>query len=329
MLNGNFLYIGNNNYFKYACASIYSLLENNQHFDKITIYYIDENLSETCKIHLERIVSKFNRKIVWFSSKSITDELEKNNIPKYKGTYAVYYRWFGYDLADCSDRMVYIDSDTIITGKLDKLFIMDMDNKPMAMCRDCIYDFYKKHIRLNEKPYFNTGVIVFDIKKCKTINVKEMFYNFLISNEILILYSEQDAASMVFNDYIKTLDSNFNVYANYNAFSISRFYKAMSIERSTFYTEQEMENAKSNPIIKHCSAFFGSRPWHRGSIHPYTDAFNNYFSKAGYDDSDKIDFKLPFVKKIVYNIHEPFKSSLYKTLTKIDIMVKLKKGKRK
>lgn len=323
MSNSNFLYLGDKNYFKYAVASIYSLLKNNRHLNEIVIYYIDDNLMQDEKKHLEEIIRDFGRKIVWISAEPLAKFLKEHNIPQYKGTYAPYYRWFVYDYLPDDERLIYMDSDTIVTNQIDKIISFDMHGKPLAMCRDAIYDFYVDYLNLEDKPYFNTGVIVFDVYKCKEINIKQLFIDTLLQCKRTILFSEQDIASIAFNDYTAILNANMNVYANYMGFSVKNFYKALSINLSTFYTEEEVEFAKLNPIIKHGSAFFGSRPWHNNTIHPYADEFNENFYKAGYTDKDKSDFKLPFVKKFIYTLPEGIKTRLYALLCKVNIKYRL------
>lgn len=319
MAEFNCLYIGDKNYFKYASASIYSLLENNQHLDEITIYYVDDNISESYKEKLEETVSNFGRRIIWIPAQPINEILEKSRVPKYKGTYAIYYRWFCYDYLDEGDKLFYIDSDIIIVEKVDELIRFDMCDKPLAMCRDNIYDYYMDYLGLRGKEYFNTGVIVFDVSKCKELKIKEQFSNFLSKNKRKLLYGEQDVASILYNDCTAVLNANMNVYANYMAFSTKNFYKALSINRSAFYSPEEVDFAKSHPIIKHCSAFFGFRPWYKETIHPYSKEFDEFFKKAGYDENDKVEFKNSYIKKCVYHLPEPLKPYVYALLSRINI----------
>ena len=61
----NVMYSSDDNYLRHAAASICSLLENSNG-DDITIHFVSNKLSKKSKSALEKLVTKYNQKIIYF-----------------------------------------------------------------------------------------------------------------------------------------------------------------------------------------------------------------------------------------------------------------------
>ena len=160
------LYSSDENYVKFAMVSIASLLENNQLAENITIYFIADELSEASKLQLESIVLLFNRKIEFIDAKNI----DISFIRKTDFSPAGYYRLMIAEMIH-SDKILYIDCDTVILGTLEELWSIDLEENLVAGVKDTVEDFMAVGVGLsNNSGYINSGVMLYNLKKMREIN---------------------------------------------------------------------------------------------------------------------------------------------------------------
>lgn len=168
----NVLYQFNNKYAPYAGVSITSLFENNQHFNKLVVYVFNDSLdpinNENHK-KLKELSNQYQREIIILDTEPLINIMEKTGIPKYRGSYSTNMKMFVSEiLTDIEGRLLYIDSDTIVSGKLDHLATLDMKGNYLAMVLDSVGQAHKYDIGLGEESlYFNAGVILFDMEQWK------------------------------------------------------------------------------------------------------------------------------------------------------------------
>lgn len=321
----NVLYIGDNNYVYQATASIYSLLEHNKHIPEITVYYVNDNLTEESIGRLSEVTGKYGARLVFIPAQPTIDFLMENNIPKYKGvTYAIYQRWFAISEIDTNDgKLLYLDSDTIINGKIDELYDFDLQGKAIGMVKDKAYNFYQKY--LNVINYFNTGVILFDVNQYKKEKLMEKYMDFLKTNKKFLIFSEQDVCNIVFSkNYISTMPLRFNmmVLPELKEYSYKNFLRARDLRSEDFYSEQECKSAVSSSIVYHCADYYGMRPWIKGSDSPYNEYFLPWFYRSGYTDNDRKEPRRNFafkIQQVIKRLPQTLKAFVWRTSKKIQI----------
>lgn len=87
------------------------------------------------------------------------------------------------------DKIIYLDTDTIINSDLNQLWDIDVTNYEFACVKD-IYNWASPS-RWSIKNYFNAGVLLFNMKLCKETKLFEKARE-LVNNKKL-LYVDQDA----------------------------------------------------------------------------------------------------------------------------------------
>ena len=131
------------------------------------------------------------------------------------------------------DRVLYLDTDIIVNTNLSSFFHQNMKDFPIAAIAD--YDLSNENVPHwyvldipegmesflsykggeNFKPYFNAGVILWDIVKCRNENITHkllqtaLYYN-------AVIYGDQDILNFVFFKRWLMLDIRYNVQAHYN-----------------------------------------------------------------------------------------------------------------
>lgn len=79
------------------------------------------------------------------------DRVRQYNLPSNHINYTTYFRYFIADYVE-EDRVLYLDSDIVVTGDLSELFLVDLQGFPIA----AVPDFPTR------SDYFNAGILVLD-----------------------------------------------------------------------------------------------------------------------------------------------------------------------
>ena len=114
----NVAYACNDAYIMHTGISIISLLENNKDIEEICIYFIDMGISEKSKIDLEEIADKYSRQLIIIPFSDWEGDLPVDSTGRH--IKSVYAKIFFGRIPDI-DRILYIDSDTIVADSIRKL----------------------------------------------------------------------------------------------------------------------------------------------------------------------------------------------------------------
>lgn len=189
---------------------------------------------------------------------------------------ATYYRLYMATAVDADvSRVVYLDSDLIVTGDLALLAQLDLQGKAVGAVRafsiptlghGCI------PLRANyadaQKPYFNAGVLLIDIDAWKQRRVRERALQFLRQNAASIDYWDQDALNGVLVDDWLELDPRWNRTSDY--WQLGRLGR-LPFSDSTVSSLRE-------PYITHFAS--GTKPWTHYR-HPDKRVYDKYLQLAG------------------------------------------------
>ncbi len=138
-------------------------------------------------------------------------------------THAVYYRLlFPLLITDKINRLLYLDSDTLVIQNLNELCSINMESFPVA----AVYDNYVKTQPLlginTEGEYFNSGVLLIDIGKWKEQRITELAIEYLKCYPERIKFVDQCALNAVLKGNWKKLDGRFNLIYSRVPQSISK-----------------------------------------------------------------------------------------------------------
>ena len=112
------------------------------------------------------------------------------------------------------DRVIYLDSDTLIMKDLSELYTTDLKNFPMGAVSDIgiIAQKYLKNFGYQESVYYNAGMMLLNLNQMRQEKISEQLINY-IQNAKGLLFLEQDALNIVLKKRIKTLPYKFNCAA--------------------------------------------------------------------------------------------------------------------
>ena len=155
--------------------------------------------------------------------------------------YATYFRFFATEVVD-SDRVLYLDSDIIVTGELTSLFKLNLKGYSIGAVDD-VYAYEGR------ESGFNAGVLLMDTAKWKEHS---------IVNSLLELAAEQNQAVHLGDQSI------LNIYFEDNWLALDETYNYM-VGVDIYHLGQEYERLDDNPpAIVHYASH--DKPWNTYSI---------------------------------------------------------------
>ena len=125
-------------------------------------------------------------------------------------TKTIFYRIMIPEIFQSLDRILYIDCDTLVLNDLSELFNTELtENSNIAMVVDK-FSWKTQIVKLGLTNYFNSGMILFDLQKCRTDNFANKCVQWLHDNPDKAMFPDQDAINTVYAGKILRLNNIYN-----------------------------------------------------------------------------------------------------------------------
>lgn len=267
----NILYTADINYFNHMLTSLYSLAINHLN-DDVLIHIIGDGYTKDQLLELIKFRKKFsNIEFKFYSIDKLSKQMKTFNIPSYNGSYMPNARLFAREIIKDTEKILYLDSDTIISSSLKDIFSIDA-KAPISLVKEHSIPYYMRDKVIE---YYNSGVLLFDFKEWDKEDYYKKMYE-VIKNEDNFLYPDQDLINIVFAGNINALDYSYNISPYiYNIMKYRNLAKRTIMNLRSFYSYEEIIEAINRPHIYHMLSFFG-RPWNKNKVHPYNDLYDSY-----------------------------------------------------
>jgi len=234
----------NDNYVNYLLALIASVVENTKNTN-IEFNLIYENLSEE---NIKKIASIFQDKLKLNFIK-IDKNILKNVVLEsyYKVSYEAYTRILIPSLLFNLDKTIYLDPDIIVLKDLNDLYETNIENHEIAAVKDynpnSINLFREVFEIQNAQSYFNSGVMVMNLKKLRECNFTSKAVDLIKNSKKKYKFFDQDILNYFFCNSFLKLDPRWNtqLYLELNTSN----YQHSSL------TEEEYKNCQKEPFIVH------------------------------------------------------------------------------
>lgn len=195
-------------------ALVSSVFENNRD-QQFTFHCIISGLSDEEKTEIICFVEQNGAKISFY-------ELDWEHLQQFTGTItgtwsiAVYYKMFFPVVVPREvERLLYIDTDTLVVGNLSELYQKNLQGFPLA----AVYDNYVKIQAelgiIEEGKYFNSGVMLMDVPLWRAQKISEKAVEFLEKFPEKIKYVDQCALNAVLIDNWLRLEPTYNLIYSY------------------------------------------------------------------------------------------------------------------
>lgn len=255
-----------NEYAPYLATYLKSIIDNSSKVHKYDIIVFERDISDRQKKIISSLAEQDNISIRFFNVKNLLEN-SKLYISHWYFNEACYYRIFAPKILSNFSKIIFTDIDIICNDDIYEMSNVNIDNNCiMAACLEPIWEVniiqdvkvkglnikeYSKNILKLDNPfiYYNTGVVVMDVKRCNEINFSQAVLKECLENKFL--YQEQCCINKLYQDKICKLDSAWNcgVYPEEYG-EITKF--------MTYNTKQELSKIKVKKMI-HYLGF--KKPW--------------------------------------------------------------------
>jgi lipopolysaccharide biosynthesis glycosyltransferase len=279
-------------YLPHASTMLCSLLEHNS---VPRIHFFCSSVPDYELEKLKSFVTRYQAEIIFYEIDPAA--LEDLYIDKW-ASMAVYYRLLAPRLLPINiDKVLYLDSDIVVRGSLADLWNTNLTDHAVAAVPDYVDDTKIEALGLSiglpvEAKYFNSGVLLINLKFWRQNNVAERAIAFARNNPEKVKYWDQDAL---------------------NATLICQW-----IELPAYWNWQDWrhrytpETGKDPAIVHFISA---DRPWHWSSKHPFRREYHKYRRKTPWWNYQP-EGRPRFGKRIIHSTRRVIRSIVPKTLRK-------------
>lgn len=272
------------NYVNYLGVCLSSILKSSSSDKNYDICILHNGLSSHSIQKILSLKNSDNISIRLFSIKAYLENIDFHVLGHFSE--ATYYRFFIPKLFSAYEKIIYLDTDMIILADLAQLYEIPLENnfvlatKNAAILTQLVQ--YKKNPNdqikfMNQKMklknpynYFQAGLLVFDIQKCRQINFTQACLDKLkeLENPPLV---DQDVLNCVLEGKVKFIDFKWNYVWHIDILNKVSFLPVAAMK--------EYIRAGKNPCIIHYAHSF--KPWSNPSLPKaeiwWSYARNTYF----------------------------------------------------
>ncbi|RYX87124.1 glycosyltransferase family 8 protein [bacterium] len=265
-----------------------SIFTNNQK-NNLVIHTIATGVTELEKNKISDYVHENNAEINYYELDSSfkVEELDTPYLKSTGWTVAAYYRLYFPFLIDLNiNQLLYLDTDTIVLGDLQEIYKTNIN--PFAAGATPDRAMFRNNdpriiaLGVNKEDYFNSGVLLINIRQWKEQMITEKTVDFIKENEELVKFPDQDALNHVLNNNYYKLSNRYNFT-----------WDDIPVELP------KKEILKSNITILH---YTGIKPWKFLNPNRLRSFYYYYLKKSPHPDKNK------------YVDYQPTKSNLIKFL---------------
>jgi lipopolysaccharide biosynthesis glycosyltransferase len=178
-----------------------------------------------------------------------------------------------------ASRVLYLDCDVLVLDRLDPLWQLDLGTSVVAAVANVIEPARREHVAGIGVSYrggfFNSGVILFDLDRMRREGSSAQLVKFARDYGQKLLWPDQDALNVVFSSRWHSLHPRWN--AQNNLWS----WRTWAIE---LFGAERVEEAVSDPAIRHFEGPSVAKPWHYLSPVPHRDVYLETLAQTPWAD---------------------------------------------
>lgn len=298
----NVVYSSDDGYVQHLAVSMISLLEHNKDIDEIHFFILDNNISKENKNELKNITDIYRRTIKFISIVQVICGINLNT----DFSISAYARLFLSSIIK-QDRVLYLDCDTIVVNSLKQLLEIDMKNYYVAGVQDSVSLELRSAVNFSDNQrYINSGVLYINLKKWREDNIEKLFKKCISHHNGNVPHHDQGIINSVCQNNIYILDLRYNLY------DTALYYRANELKSlfdlPVYYTQEQIEKSRLNPIIIHYTPACYNRPWFYKCNHPYKEDYLYYLNMTKWkghiihEKNEVTRASRRTIKNIIYNI---------------------------
>lgn len=291
------VFASDNKYSPYLCVAVASLIKNISKKNTYEIIILESDISTQNKNAILSLTKKLPNVSASFINMQKKADLFKDFLVINHLAIAAYYRLLIASILPQYDKIIYLDCDLIINTDIANLFKIDIKNNYLAATKDLgiakhfipntdFADYIKNLGMKNPENYFNSGVLIMNLKEIRKNNLEQKFLQIAKINNRY--FHDQNVLNVCCENKTTFLDLKWNVPS---------FYKELSNHKTTL------------SIIHYCSS---TKPWNTHGI-----KLQKYFWKYAKTT--------PLYKQLQQELpphpNQKLKHNIYKTLSTLTLRI--------
>jgi lipopolysaccharide biosynthesis glycosyltransferase len=292
-------------YIPHTGISMLSLLENNKHFDDITFYFIEKDVTQGSLDKLSELVTSYNREFRSISFYDLCADLKINTLGRHIET--VYVKLF-FQRLEGVEKILYIDSDTIINASLTSFWEIDLGRNLVAGVETYTGD--KSALGLNsEDRLMNDGVALLNLTEFRKNNIEKEFIECIASYDGNPPVLSEGVINKVCRGKLKIIHPKYNLLSG-----LISLKNTGGAGLENYYRKEQIKDAIANPVIIHYLSAFFNRPWDINCTHPLKDKYLYYKSISFWKDLPLHDKKMSKRLRIIGLLQTYLPGSMFQYL---------------
>lgn len=292
-----------------AGVCITSIFENNKD-EKVRVHLITEGISKENEKKLRKTAERYQQQV---EIHRVDAEIFNDFPTTSQFSKAIYLRYLIPQILDENiEKALYLDCDIICDASLKKLWASDLGDNYCGVCLDPHGDDIVIRNRLNahqehltsEDVYFNSGVLLFDVRKWREENLAHQLITFVDQNkDICNVYPDQDALNCLFVGKVKFLPLRYNVQ------------EACLLKKKYLHLRDDLYSTIYEAVKNPCFIHFSSKmkPWMPFCSHPWAYKFDIYRNMSLWPLTFAERFSKVFqkIRKTIHHLRFPNAISAY------------------
>ena len=303
----NVVYCSSDLFAEVCAVAMVSLFENNRHLKEINVYVVDDHIQQRNRDRILQMAEKYGRNVRFIPLPEPSEFYhdERFTIKTLGHTYARMI--LGDILPEEVERVISLDSDTMVLDKVDGLWNTDLQGHPIAGVDDCMgkVALVKTQHLKPDSIHCNAGMYLIDLSVWRRENWTEQFHQYikgLFDRHIALGGYEEEVITKVVGERMLVLPPKYNLMTLEQVFTYPELLRFRQPLR--YYTEAQIAEAKKQPVITHTTNFFyiRKRIYEANSDHPMRGQYEKYRALTPWKDDPAMTATLTFKQKMQKNI---------------------------
>lgn len=265
----NIVYSASDYYAECTGVSMYSLLKHNKTPD-VHIYVLSAGISEENCQKLHEVAKQFDTPLDIIDAEAgFLAAAEKYHFQIMRGSYNTYARIILNQWLNFLDKVIVVDSDTLVCDDLGGLWALEMGEMLYAAVPEI--SMYGKYSNFDDREivyahefYYNAGICMVNLKGWREARIDAMLEKVLPQDKTKFMCSEQSIMNKYFGDQFVRMPLRYNFYPTFHYVRYETLQKVFN--QKTCFSYDEYLEAKEKTVIIHYCGLPYERPWFENSV---------------------------------------------------------------